>query len=260
MKRRTELAANDKAVVAKESDLPAIFTGDTQRIQALIQRNLGGAQIGPNDLTRIKMPAGGSTTWEIPSLRGDIATKELKVVLVYTGGRRAWWEDQYSGSSSKPPTCFSNDLIHGSREREYTEDGIPIFGTCDDCHYAQWGTKRAQTGETRNGQDCKSVRGVYFMSEYSKLPMWIAFPPTSLVPWKKYLLGLAAEELDYTEVVTSIKLESAKNDVGSFATPVLGVAGELSDDEKQQARALSEWLEPYLHNTTAAQVVMASDD
>lgn len=241
-----------------EEQSRAIFATDPQRVQRLIERNLGGAVLGPNDLTRLQMPAAGSTAWEIPTTGKPAITQELDCVIVYTGGRRGWWEEIYGGTKRVPPTCSSLDMVHGSLPRQTNEDGREVFGTCDSCFYAQWGSKRNQAGTYDSGQDCKAVRAVYFLSEYGKLPMWIAFPPTSLVPWKKYLLQLAAAMLDYTEVLTRITLQRMQNDKGTFATPVLEVVGQLDEASKARSMAMSEWIGPLLRNVDLS--TLGADD
>lgn len=258
------MAKDDKAIATRDTLAASIFTGDASRIKSLIERNLGGAPLTPGDLTRIQVPTGGSTTFEFATARGEQSTKELNVVILYTNGRRSYWEEAFAGDKRVPPTCFSNDMLVGSRSREYNElpevGSVPVYGECDTCHFAQWGTKRGPDGAMRNGQACKSVRGVYFMSEYGRLPMWIAFPPTSLPMWKKYLLSLAAEELAYTDVVTRITLQKAGNDIGSYAVPVLSMAAELGDADREQAQALSAWITPYLSRLSAEQMMGDADD
>ena len=49
-----------------------IMTMDPSEIKDIMAENMGGEQLSVSDLTIIKVPSGGGTTWSIPAIDGDI--------------------------------------------------------------------------------------------------------------------------------------------------------------------------------------------
>ncbi|MFL6546811.1 MAG: hypothetical protein ACJ8LM_16735 [Candidatus Udaeobacter sp.] len=229
---------------------------DPQRMIELLEETLGGVTISAGDLTRIKFPSGGSTIWEIPTARGIIPTTNLDVVMVYTRVQRAYWEPTDDRTKSKTPDCWADDAKHGTHPQMQDDEGHTVFGECDDCWFAEFGSAVGPDGNPRSGQACKLVRPVYFLSELNRIPMWIAFPPTSLKPFRQYLLDLVSEGISYTEVVTRLALEKTLNTRGDpYAVIKPQIIGDLSDQLKDRARQAATWIKPQLSKIRAAQTV-----
>lgn len=247
--------------VAKGTEL-AVFKAlqpGNARLQALIEENLGGDTLSPSDLTRIKMPTSGSTTWSIPTARGPVATNDLDVVVLYTRLQRAYWEPTEGKAKSKLPACSSDDTRIGTAERTLDAEGHEIYGDCETCWYAEWGSKIGPNGQPLGGQACKLMRPVYFWTIYSPIPMWIAFPPTSLKAWRQYLLDLVAAELSYTAVVTRLELratENARGDDYSIVAP--HIERDLDQAEADEAATKAAQYRPALSKIRAQQ--LTTDD
>lgn len=173
---------------------------NSSRIKELLQENVGSGGLSPFDLDRVKMPSGGSTTWEIPSVSGAQESKELTGIIAAWGDKRSYWEkDMDDSDGNSPPDCSSDDGILGV--------GTP-GGDCSTCPLAQWGSGR------NGGQGCKAMKFVFMVSPERSLPMLLAVPPSSLGVIKKYGYGLASESHRYNEVVTRFTLEKTKNKGG----------------------------------------------
>lgn len=203
-------------------------------IAAVIARNMGGVQITPSDLTRVKVPSGGGTTWEIPTLDGIDESKELIGVIVHTAVQRVYWQQSFEETGGgTPPDCMSFDAVTGN--------GTP-GGLCGLCPLAQFGSDgRAQACQMRH---------LIFLVRPGKslLPIVINVPPSSLKAARQYLLGLSGEGQIYTAVETSLTLEKTKNRDGiAYAEIKFRRVGPVEDSEAIERYARD--LEPSLRAT-----------
>ena len=163
----------------------------------LLRENVGAGGLSPFDLDRVKIPGGGSTTWEIPTMEGPVESKELLGIIAAWADKRSYWANsmEESGGGS-PPDCNSEDGITGV--------GSP-GGDCFECPLAAFGSGK------NNAQACKSMKFVFLISPERMLPILLAVPPSSLRPWKQYMLQLASGGASYKHVVTRFTLEKTKN-------------------------------------------------
>lgn len=163
----------------------------------LLAENIGQGGLSPFDLDRVKVPGGGATTWEIPSIDGTTEAKELTGVIAAWADKRSYWEkDMEDSGGGSPPDCTSEDGNTGI--------GKP-GGNCWECPLAQFGSGK------NNAQACKSMKFVFLVQPKRMLPVLLAVPPSSLSPFKKYMLGLAGAGRKYNHVVTKFTLEKTKN-------------------------------------------------
>ncbi len=190
------------------------------RVAALVRENLG-AGVGPLDLARIRIPAGGGLAWEYPTAAGPEPRSAFEGVILARQNARAFWATSLeAGSGNAPPDCRSDDGIYGV--------GDP-GGDCSRCPFAQFGSK-----EGSNAQACKALVLLYVMVPGEMLPIVVVAPPTSLRPVKDYMLRLTSSGNAYWHVVTRFGLESSKNAGGiKYSQISLTMAGIL--DEPSQA-------------------------
>lgn len=222
-----------KEIVKQESALLAIQGTDVARI---IEENVGPGGITPGDLERIKIPSGGGTSWEIPTLEGTESAQEISGVIIAQRNQRVYYAEAYDGSSN-PPDCSSRDARMGV--------GMP-GGVCGNCPLSKWdgGQKPA----------CAMRKMILILPEGSILPYIISAPPTSLGPINKYLTRLISHRnpetgmphpLPYYHLVTRFTLTKTQNSKGvpySQITPLPGP--ELSDKEKAAIVAYKESIMP----------------
>ena len=127
------------------------------------------------DLTfdRIKIPAGGSTAFEIPD--GDSEevnmVKEIVGVILLHHPAYAYYKEKYTGGSN-PPDCGSFDGVTGT--------GDP-GGACATCPFNQFGSGDGQS------KACKNRRMIYVLMEGELFPMVLSLPTGSLKEFTKYL-------------------------------------------------------------------------
>ena len=203
----------------------AVMKHSVEDLQGIITSNLGGSDLSPSDLDRIKVPAGGGTTWSIPTLDGEQDTKNLDGVIVAWKNQRAYWKEKYSGGSS-PPDCASDDCMTGT--------GDP-GGSCKECPWSQFESATDDKGEKAAGQACKQVRLMAIIQQDDLVPLLLVAPPTSLGALRKYFLRLSSRATPYYGVVTRLSLEKDKSAKGIEYSKISASAqGRLTDEELQK--------------------------
>jgi hypothetical protein len=208
----------------------AIAQLDTAEFREVLAENLGGNGISLTDLDRIKIPAGGGTTWEVPTLDGGEATKELVGVIVAHAQQRAFWREEFGGGNA-PPDCSSPDARVGH--------GDP-GGDCDDCPFSEY--KSAKGGSGR-GQACRLVRVLYMVLPHSVLPVVVAVPPGSLKEMNRYFMRLLSQGIAFHTALTRLKLKQAKSADGITYSQVMPeFAGRIGPDDQRKLAPLKEML------------------
>lgn len=202
------------------------LTHDTTEVAEILAENLGGEQLTERDLLRVKIPTGGSVTWEIPGPAGVTPSKELTGILVHFKFVRGYWpEDSKTGS---PPACHAEGP-------DTTAIGIgDPGGPCKTCRYHEFGS------EPKNGRGraCKDRELWFMLQPGTFLPVVVSMSPMSLKAAGEYRKGaLGAAGIRTTSVITAITLEADTNDEGDkFARAVPRLAEMLSPEEAEAAR------------------------
>lgn len=210
-----------ETAIAKRGEFAVLAQG-AQAVQNIIQDNLGGGALTPFDLDKIRVPAGGGLSWEIPTLEGPQSAKEITGIIVFHRPPRAYWRDKYSGAGS-PPDCKSNDGISG--------EGDP-GGACRQCPLAQFGSGLDDKGEKTDGQACKAMKFLFMFREGDLLPVLVVLPPTSVKPIERYFLRLTSNGIPFYGVVTRLTLEATKNKNGiKYSRVVASMVGKLSPEQ-----------------------------
>lgn len=173
-----------------------------EELTELLTDNLGDESFSPGDLTRIKVPAGGGTTFEIPTPKGEIEVKEIEAVVLKVAPVRLYWKQGFdeAGGEGTPPDCRSDDLIHGH--------GDP-GGECASCPMNQW----PEDG-SRKAKPCSERRIIYVLPPTSLLPYALSCPVKSIGNWKSYCLALSSAGVSVYKTTTVISLKKEKNNNG----------------------------------------------
>ncbi len=184
----------------------AVMKHDPAALQAVISGNLGQRGANQGDLDRIKVPTGGNINWSIPTIDGEMSSKNFDGVIVAWKEPRAYWQSSFGSSGGgTPPDCSSEDGIHGV--------GKP-GGDCAPCQFSQFGTATRDDGSPAEGQACRQMRLMAVIQQNDLVPLLLAAPPTSLQPLRKYFLRLARGVIPYYGVVTRFTLTKAKSKGG----------------------------------------------
>jgi hypothetical protein len=231
------MSEQTKALAVVNTENYQIMQLDKQELMEVMQENLGvNGGLSSFDLDRIKVPSGGMTVFEVPTLEGTEARTAVEGVIVFWTEPRAYWtKSMDEGDGNTPPDCSSPDGVVGH--------GLYEGQACATCPLAQFGSDPKGTG----GQACKQMRLLFMVNEDSLLPFVVQVPPTSIKPIKQYFLKLASKGVPYYGVKTKLTLEKAKNGGGiTYAKIVPALAGVLSKEDRAKFKAYQESIKPAL--------------
>lgn len=184
----------------------------------------------------VKIPSGGGLAFEIPGDDPDNPemVKELVGIIIDHHPANAYWADEFSGQNATPD-CMSNDGKMGI--------GNP-GGNCANCQMNQWGSGR------NGGRACKNTRRVYLLREGDIMPILLILPPSSLKNIADYLAKriIAKGRRSYS-VVTKVTLRKKQNKDGiTYSEAVFSVVRDLTPEEAEKAKKLSEQFKPLTRN------------
>ena len=196
---------------------------------------------------RIKIPAGGSTAFEVPGDDDEDTTmaKEITGVILFNHPAYAYYTEKYAGGSN-PPDCGSFDGVTGT--------GNP-GGTCANCHYNQFGSGEGQS------KACKNRRLIYILQEGELFPMVLSLPTGSLKKFTKYVKRQLSKGRKLNQVVTKISLKKATSSTGiAFSQAVFSFVRVLDDAEKTAMATMTEQVKSYAANLTTAALAEVTQD
>jgi hypothetical protein len=213
-----------------------VFSALVNFSKADLQATLGGDTMSQFDFDRIKIPAGGSTVWELPSIEGTDAAKDFAGVVIEQKILRVYWPDRGDKNAEPvPPSCASD-------EGGYRGFGDP-GGICAECPNAQWGSDP----RGGRGKACKEVRVLYIIREGNILPDVMILPPTSIKPWRQFCQRLLKRQVGLQKVLVGFTLDTDKNADGQKYSKVNPqVLGQLSAEDKVRVAAYREAMLPVL--------------
>ncbi len=216
----TELATMEVKDVADFS----LFSNQDLELSELLTENLGDEEFKPSDLTRIKVPGGGGTIFEIPTADGPVEVKELEAIILKVTPARFYWKEAFgTGGEGTPPDCFSDDLIHG-----YGEPG----GLCADCPLNKF------PEDSKLGKPCTEKRNIFILPANALLPYNLSCPVKSIANLKQYRIDLTRQGLSLAAITTMISLTKVKNNSGiNYSQLVFRPGRPLTAEQKAIVKA-----------------------
>ncbi len=193
--------------------------------------DLAGLQL---TFDRIRIPAGGSTAFEIPGDNDEMEmVKEIRGVILLHHPAYAYYRDKYQGGSN-PPDCGSFDGVWGK--------GDP-GGMCAGCPYNQFGSGEGQA------KACKNRRMLYILMENEMFPLVLSLPTGSLKEFTKYLKRQLSRGRKLSQIVTKISLKKASSASGiAYSQAVFSFERALNPDEKAAVGQMVERVKEYAAN------------
>lgn len=231
-----------KQTAIVESTFSALANDGTgMTVGELIALNTGGAELNLGSLDRIKVPSGGGTAWEIPSIDGDVDhVKELDVVIIGQRSPRVYFSQEYTGEVTQPD-CSSEDGVTGF-DNETEEERA-----CKGCPYSLWNSAR-----NGRGQACSARKLVLALTKDSALPVLIDLSPTSAGALEQYMLRVAGRRLAFYQVETSFKLIKVTSGGGiTYSKLDPHFNRILSEEEQASAAAYRTTLAPVFEKAKA---------
>lgn len=198
-------------------------------LASAISEELNGLDEG---FERIKIPAGGSTVFELPGAEGDEteAVKDFAAVILYHHPIHTYYREKYTGGNN-PPDCGSYDGVTG--------EGTP-GGKCASCPFSQFGS-----GES-GGKACKNRRRVYVLREGEIFPLLLELPTGSLKEFSRYIKRLLSQGKKSNAVVTRFSLRKATNANGLvYSQAQLSQVRDLAAEEYAPISRLSEQVKAF---------------
>ncbi|MGN1043549.1 MAG: hypothetical protein ACI4PR_01935 [Acutalibacteraceae bacterium] len=199
-----------------------------------IQDELAGLDSG---FDRIKIPAGGGTSFEVPNLENsDEPTfiKEFSAVILHHHPLFTYYENKYNGSSN-PPDCCSFDGINGT--------GTP-GGRCRFCKLNTFGS-----GEN-GAKACKNKHRLYLLRENEIFPDVLILPASSIQEFSKYIRRLLSIGRKSDSVVTKLTLKKAVNKTGiTFSRVHFSVSRDLEMAEIERLKPFIEQIKNFAENS-----------
>lgn len=221
--------------------------------------NMGSRRLSIRNLQQVKMPSGGSTTWQFPTLSGIEDRKEIECVLVGQGTPRVYWGTEFGkGEKGAPPDCVSPDGITGIGL--YGADGIKgaegpngsrrrIPGDCATCPMNQWPSRSEQNRK----KPCSELRNLFFLTqgEDSILPRYVRITPGSLSVIDDFMVQLGGMRIPYFAAVVKLSLTKQTNRAGiPYAQAKLEFVGKLTVEEAMKMRVVAESVAHLLGDTS----------
>lgn len=190
-------------------------------------------------LDRIKIPAGGSTAFELPGVDADDTqmAKEITGVILFNHPANAYYKDKYTGGSN-PPDCSSFDGKIGN--------GTP-GGDCLNCPYNKFGS-----GDGKS-KACKNRRMLYILREGELFPVILNLPVGSSAAYKNYVKHLLTKRSSLSRVVTSISLKKAMSENNiAYSQAAFKFVRPLTAEEITSLAPMVEQMKTYASNLTTA--------
>jgi len=228
-------------IIRKENNEVANVGGfatqeDMQWLSEAMNEDCAGIEL---QLDRIKIPAGGSTAFEVPSGDSDEPemVKEITGVILFNHPANAYYTEKYTGGSN-PPDCSSFDGVHGN--------GTP-GGYCANCLYNKFGS-----GDGKS-KACKNRRMLYILREGQLFPVILNLPVGSSASYKNYVKHLLTKRTSLNRVVTSISLKKAMSDSNiAFSQASFKCVRSLTNEEVESLAPMVEQMKTYAANLTTA--------
>ena len=216
---------------------------DMQWLNDAMSEDCAGIEL---QLVRIKIPAGGSTAFEIPTGDSDEPemAKEITGVILFNHPAYAYYTDKYTGGSN-PPDCSSFDGIHGT--------GTP-GGNCKSCPYNKFGS-----GDGKS-KACKNRRILYILREGELFPVILNLPVGSSGAYKSYVKHLLTQRSSLSRVGTTISLKKAMSESNiAYSQAAFKFVRALTDDEVNALAPMVEQMKNYAANLSTADLTEDED-
>ena len=176
--KKTMATKNESSSLAIVEQSP-ILTGDEDAIaqiqDVMAEAIADGETVSFTNLQRIRWPAGGATTWELP---GDETGKALDCVIIERKPVKGWWKEPFSGTGA-PPDCTAGDNIHGVPISIQVQQEFGVGGECAQCPMNEWGSARGPDGEQRRGKACRQITRLFLICGTEQMPVLLNVPPSS---------------------------------------------------------------------------------
>ena len=202
--------------------LPTMIEGDFSAEE--LAEDADGLQMS---FQRVKIPAGGTLQFEMPSDDPDNPDyeKNLVGVILHNHATCAYWPAGSEYDDDTTPLCSSVDGKVGI--------GTP-GGACAACVMNRFGS--APDGS--KGKACKNMRVLYLLRSGEYMPLQVNLPPTSIKPFKEFLnrAFMLRRRATYGSIV-QIGLKRENNGTNDYSVATFKLLQDFQGEELAQIRA-----------------------
>lgn len=202
--------------------LPTMIEGDFSAEE--LAEDADGLQMS---FQRVKIPAGGTLQFEMPSDDPDNPDyeKTLVGVILHNHATCAYWPAGSEYDDDTTPLCSSVDGKVGI--------GTP-GGACAACVMNRFGS--APDGS--KGKACKNMRVLYLLRSGEYMPLQVNLPPTSIKPFKDFLnrAFMFRCRATYGSIV-QIGLKRENNGTNDYSVATFKLLQDFQGEELAQIRA-----------------------
>jgi len=219
----------------------AVMQNGVERVNDIIKENLGIDKMTLSDLEKIKVPAGGGLSFEVPTLEGEDSVKNFEGVIIAWKVVRSYFDKPFDGSK-EPPLCASDggEMGYGCPNGE----AEPGWYECASCPLNQW-----DSGKDGVGKACGEKRLLFVVRPEDMLPVVVVAPATSIKNNRQFFMKLAGRAIPYYGVSTQFGLEKAESTNGiKYSKITFGVANRLSEEEIKKFESMSAMFKPYIES------------
>ena len=225
---------NENAMVetAKDFILPAMMENDCAAMD--VSEDYEGLRLS---FPRVKIPAGGSLQFEIPSddPENPDYTKYIEGVILYNHDTGAYWPEGSEYDDTVTPLCSSVDGKTG-----YGAPG----GVCASCALNQYGSV-----EKGKGKACKNMRNLYILRSGEYMPMLLSLPPTSLRPYSDFVSTIfAARRRPIYAGVVQIGLKRVDNGSNTYSVATFRLLSRLEGEKLLQIKQYADGFREQIKN------------
>ena len=219
-----EISSDERKIIMQETSLTqndTSYAALKNNALDIIKNNLKNQPLSLQLFDTIKSPSGGSTSFTIPTLSGEIMEKSITgIILDYTTPRAYW--DTSDPVEGTPPVCFSSDSL-------VSHDGK----ACANCPFNDFGSKDGET----NAKACKESVVLFLLRPDNIMPILVRVPVSSKMLFQRYMTRLIGKMIPVSGVVTKITLEKTTNKTGQpYALYNFEAVETLSAEEAENAR------------------------
>ena len=228
----------------KSTELSFLALEEGSDVAEAIEANLtGGEVMNEQDLVQVKIPTGGSTTWEFDDITGVVETKTLTGICVYWGAGGLLWPTQEIGGRSTP-LLVTSDLVtarkvgddYGDLDEAMIESFRNPDGSYDWVGLSGTSSSPLGFGSGRNGgKRVDEHRNICLLRESDTFPVMIRVKAGSfstILPFVKKL------PVPFYRAILELSLEKVENQTGqTFSRIMPRLAGTLTREQGEVIRS-----------------------
>jgi len=212
------------------------------------------------DLTKVGVPSGGITQWQIEDITGSQSVSALTGICCYYAPYGVLWPTDEPSEDGKP-LLVTHDLVRaykvGDNYGDTDQEAIEACRNSDGSYdwqalpYNQYGTAKGG-----HGKRCKELRLMALLRPEDTMPLLVRISPGSLRPVTQFFKKLP---VPFYEAIIELTLKKEKSKGGiTYAQVQPRLAGVLTEEQGEMIARL--YTRTLAEAASAREFVAESDD